>query len=55
MDTIIPPISRSLILSELTHNKLLRYSRMGKNEIYSINSQDSPHIINERPPVLGFG
>ena len=47
MDTIIPPTSRSLILSELTHNKLLRYSRMGNNEIYTVNSQDSPNTINE--------
>ena len=47
MDTIITPISKSLITGELTSKKFLRCSRMGENEIYMVSAQDSPHTMNE--------
>ncbi len=47
MEKLIPPVDKKLIKSELNEKDLLRYSRMGKNEIYVINYINGPNIINE--------
>lgn len=44
---IIPPISRELILKELSDNKFVRNTNKGNNEIYIINHHDSPHVMKE--------
>lgn len=47
MEPIIPPVDRSLILAELTEEKLLRKTNNGNNEIYVITAQNSPNIMQE--------
>lgn len=47
MEPIIPPVDRSLILAELTEEKLLRKTNNGNNEIYVVTAQNSPNIMQE--------
>jgi hypothetical protein len=47
METIINPVSKELLLKELTKDKLLRKTNNGNNEIYIITDQDSPHVMQE--------
>lgn len=47
MEEIIAPISRELLLSELTESRFLRNTRKGNREIYSVNFHNSPHILKE--------
>ena len=47
MEPIIPPLCRSLILAELTEEKLLRKTNNGNNEIYVVTAQNSPNIMQE--------
>ena len=47
MEPIIPPVDRSLILAELTEEKLLRKTNNGNNEIYIVTAQNSPNIMQE--------
>ncbi len=47
MDPIIEPVDRSLILEELTAEKLLRKTNNGGNEIYVVTAHNSPHIMQE--------
>lgn len=47
MEPIIPPVDRSLILTELTEEKLLRKTNNGNNEIYVVTAQNSPNIMQE--------
>lgn len=47
MEPIIPPVNRSLILAELTEEKLLRKTNNGNNEIYVVTAQNSPNIMQE--------
>ena len=47
MEPIIPPVDRSLILAELTEEKLLRKTNNGSNEIYVVTAQNSPNIMQE--------
>lgn len=47
MELIIPPVDRSLILAELTEEKLLRKTNNGNNEIYVVTAQNSPNIMQE--------
>ncbi len=47
MDPIIEPVDRSLILEELTAEKLLRKTNNGGNEIYVVTARNSPHIMQE--------
>ena len=47
MEPIIPPVDRSLILAELTEEKLLRKTNNGNNEIYVVTAQNSPNIMHE--------
>lgn len=47
MEPIIPPVDRSLILAELTEEKLLRKTNNGNNEIYVVTAPNSPNIMQE--------
>lgn len=47
MQAVIPPVSRRLLLSELTPNKLLRHTNKARNEIYIITAHNSPHTMRE--------
>lgn len=47
MEPIIPPVDRSLILAELTEEKLLRKTNNGNNEIYVVTARNSPNIMQE--------
>ena len=47
MNPIIPPISKELLLSELTDEKLLRKSNFGNTEIYVFSHKDSPNLMDE--------
>lgn len=44
---IIAPIQRDLLLSELTKDKFIRYTKNGKNEIYIVNYHNAPNILKE--------
>ncbi len=47
METIVNPVSKELLLQELTQDKLLRKTNNGNNEIYIVTDQDSPHVMQE--------
>ncbi len=47
METIINPVSKELLVGELTKDKMLRKTNNGNNEIYIITDQDSPHVMRE--------
>jgi len=47
MDTIIAPIDRSLLKSELTSDNFLRKTNYGNREIYSVTHYDAPNILQE--------
>lgn len=47
MKDIIAPIDKDILKSELTPDKLLRTTRKGGNEIYTVNIHNSPNIIRE--------
>lgn len=44
---IIPPVSKKLLLSELTKDKMLRKTNYGANEIYVFTHRDSPNLMKE--------
>lgn len=47
MEKIIEAIDRALIMSELTHERLLRRTNKGDNEIYIIDAHNSPNTMRE--------
>ena len=47
IETVIPPVDKELLVSELTKDKLLRKTNNGNNEIFVITSEDSPHVMRE--------
>lgn len=47
MEPIIDRVDRELIKSELTKERFLRTTRKGNNEIYSVDSNNSPNILKE--------
>lgn len=47
MENIIPPVDRELIISELTHDKLLRHANKGGNELYIVDAFNSPNTMRE--------
>ena len=47
MQTIIAPIDKALIQSELTPDKRLRSTNKSANEIYIVSYHDSPHTLRE--------
>ena len=44
---IIPPVDKNLLLSELTKDKFIRYTKNGKNEIYIVNYHNAPNVVRE--------
>ena len=47
MEEIIAPVSKELIMAELTEDKRLRITNKSHNQIYIITYQDSPNIMRE--------
>ncbi len=47
MQNIIEKISREAILKELTHEKFIRKSNNGSNDIYILTAHNSPNIMQE--------
>ena len=47
MKDIIAPVSKEILVAELTPDKLMRQTNKGENEIYIITHQDSPHVMRE--------
>lgn len=47
MDPIIAEIPRSVLKTELKKNGLIRTTRKGDNEIYIVNNQNAPNVIQE--------
>ncbi len=46
-EDIIPPIDRDLIKSELTKERFVANTNKGNNEIYIVNHQNSPNVLQE--------
>lgn len=44
---IIPPLSRSLLKSELIQERFLRYTNNGDNVVYLVNYHNAPHVVRE--------
>lgn len=44
---IIPPVSKDLLLSELTKDRMLRRSNYGANEIYVFTHRECPNLMRE--------
>ncbi len=47
METIIPPVSKELLLSELNEHTFLRKTNSGGNEIYDFTAEEAPHVMQE--------
>lgn len=47
MQSIIEPIDKSLIISELTPNRLLRKANKGDNEVYVVDAFNAPNTMRE--------
>jgi hypothetical protein len=46
-EKIVDPVSKELIRSELTKERLLRTTNKADNEIYVINNNNSPNVVRE--------
>lgn len=47
MEKIIDRIDRDLIMSELTHDRLLRHANKGVNEVYVVDAHCAPNTMRE--------
>ena len=47
MKKIIDRIDRDLIMSELTHDRLLRHANKGVNEVYVVDAHCAPNTMRE--------
>jgi hypothetical protein len=47
MQSIITPISKKILLSELNKDRFVRFSNNGHKEIYIITHHDSPNVMRE--------
>lgn len=47
MEEIIPKIERSLILAELSDDRLLRFTNKGRNRIYVVDAHNAPATMRE--------
>ena len=54
MEEVIEPVSKELIIAELTEDKRLRMTNKSNNQIYIITYQDSPNIMREIGPQHSF-
>lgn len=46
-EKILDPIDRDLLLSELNQDRFVRTTNKGNNEIYIVNSHNSPNVMKE--------
>ena len=44
---IIQPVSRDLLMAELTGDRFFRYTNKGNNEIYVVDSGNAPNVLRE--------
>lgn len=47
MEKIIAPVDKDLVMSELTHDKLLRHANKGDNEVYIVDAFNAPSVMKE--------
>lgn len=47
MQDIIPPVDKSLVMSELINGKFIRKTNRLDNELYVVTAHDSPHTMRE--------
>jgi hypothetical protein len=47
MEEIIKPVSKKLLIAELTDDKRLRMTNKSNNQIYIITHHDSPNLMRE--------
>ena len=47
MEEIIAPVDKSLILAELTPDKMMRKTNRGDNEIYVVDWRNAPNTLRE--------
>ena len=47
MKNLIDPIDRAVLLKELSPDRFLRTTRKGGNEIYRINAENAPNVLQE--------
>ena len=47
VESIIAPVHKSLLKMELTEARFLRTTNKGHNEIYIVDSQNSPNVMWE--------
>ena len=47
MKKIIDPVSKEILKSQLTQDKLLRTTNHGGNEIYVVDNENAPDVIRE--------
>lgn len=47
MQSVIEPIDREILIAELNHNRFVRQTNNGNNEIYIVTAHDSPNVMRE--------
>jgi len=47
MEKIIDPIQKDILKSELSKDRFVRVTRKGDNEIYIVNQQNAPNVLQE--------
>ena len=47
MEKIIDPIQKDILKSELSKDRFVRVTRKGENEIYIVNQQNAPNVLQE--------
>jgi len=47
MEKIIDRVDRDLIMSELTHDRMLRHANKGDNEVYVVDAFNEPNTMRE--------
>ena len=47
MEKIIDPIDKTILKAELSKDRFVRVTRKGDNEIYIVNQQNSPNVLQE--------
>ncbi len=47
MEKIIDPIDKTILKAELSEDRFVRVTRKGDNEIYIVNQQNAPNVLQE--------
>jgi hypothetical protein len=47
MEELIPQVDRELLISELNQDRFVRNTNYGKNQIFIVNSNNAPQVMNE--------